>query len=409
MAHLEGDAGSEEAVRLGDNVGLEVGGDRQVEAGVDLYVERVAARERIGRRHVERHRAEHAELVQLREGAVLRIDREGLPGFERQGACEQARADLHRALRDDRGTLQAERVRRARRDVRQPYRHAPRAVGAQHLGRGGGLQLQADVGPASAHGRVGQELEVLRPEIVVAPVAEDAGDAVALPGERVEVVLCSGAERGGGPQAVDQRGETPRSGRVFDRAVAVGRGDAQRVVHFGLEPPLAVTELVRDFGAEVAVVGERLFGDLGAQVGADLRDEHGLLGQPLVEPVFEAPLPGCVEVVVGPQPDGQRGAHEGAVERVVRSDREGLPGCRGCGIGERDPRVGLDADLPDPGVEHLALAEPPGRGAGRAEEECAEHERAAYVSACRIHGGCVFSRCGRPTGRGRAGGPSSYG
>ena len=121
--------------------------------------------------------------------------------------------------------------------------------------------------------------------------------------EGVEVVLRARAEQRGGVQTVDQGFQPAFDRRVGDLRVAERRRDPERIVHLGLAAVLAVEQGVRGPGAEIAVVFENLLGDPGAQFGLHLGDQHGLFGQPLVEPVFESLFFRRVEIVPRPEAD----------------------------------------------------------------------------------------------------------
>lgn len=213
---------------------------------------------------------------------------------------------------------QAQRIRRAGFDVGQADRDVAHAVGHEGRLRNVRPEVQAQGDLPSAGGRVGQVLHVFGTEIVVAPVAEQLGDAFAFERERVEVVLRPDAQQGGGLQAVDQLFQTPDGLRIGDGRIVPCGCDAERVPDFRLAAALAVEQGVGGAGAEVPVIFEDLLGDLRAQLRLYLGDQHRLFGQPLVEPVFESFLLRRIEVVVGPQPRRAAGCGGRAVKRIVR-------------------------------------------------------------------------------------------
>ena len=182
-----------------------------------------------------------------------------------------------------------------------------------------------------------------------------------------------------------------------------------------LPPPLAVEQRIRGPGAEIAVVFERLLRDLRPQRRLHLRNQHRLLGQPLVEPVFETLLPRRVKVIVGPQSDRQRRPHIRAVKRIVRSYRKRLPGRRSGRRRDRNARVGFDADFSDARVEYLVRRQPPRRGAGGRKREGQRHggraEYRAVIHALRSHlvSPPSFSPSGSPGGTDRSAGAASCG
>ena len=288
-----------------------------------------------------------------------------------------------------------QRIRRTGFDVGQADRDVAHAVGHEGYLRNVRQEVQAQGDLPAAGGRVGQVLHVFGTEIVVAPVAEQLGDAFAFERERVEVVLRPDAQQGGGMQAVDQVFQAPVDLRVGDRRIVPCGCDAERVPDLRLAAVLAVEQGVGGAGAEVSVVFEDLLGDLRAQLRLHLGDQHRLLGQPLVEPVFESFLPGRVEVVVGPQPDGQRGAEIGAVKRIVRCHRQRLLHRRLGRRGEHDPRIRLDADLFHARIQHLVAPQPPGGGAGGRQQHGAERQN-DISDALRTHffGFLVLGRIG---------------
>ena len=158
--------------------------------------------------------------------------------------------------------------------------------------------------------------------------------------------------------------------------------------------------LYTEAGTEIAVVPEGLFGDLGADRGLDLREEDGLFGQPLVEPVFESLFAGGVAVVPGPQSGREGGAQIGAVERVVGSHGEGFAGgAFGLG-GEYDARIGEDAEVFHPGVEDLALRDAAGCGAGSEQQQPHGGEHTPESIEPRLHVVPVFGVWVSTTGRG---------
>ena len=374
VADPEGDARADEAVRLGGYVGFQGRFQRVVELGVDRHVERIGAAQRIERRDAQVDRAEDAQFVEFGLRLVLGVYGEELSGFEREGPGEDFGTDFQRFLGDNRCIFQAQRVCRSGLDVGQPDRDTAHPVGFERHGREVGFEVQAQGDPPPSAGRVGQVFHVFGAEIVVAPVAEQLGDAPAFEREAVEVVLRPRAQQGGGVKAVDQVAHAAVDFGVGDGRIVPRGGDVECIVHFGFAALLAVEQRICGPGAEIAVVFEDLLGDLGPQLRLDLGDQHRLLGQPFVEPVLEPFLPGCIEVVVGPQPDRQRGADVGAVKRVVGGDGEGFfHGGFGC-CGEHDARVGLDADFLHAGIQHFVRSQPPGRGAGRREQHGANEQ-----------------------------------
>ena len=395
VADPEGDARADEAVRLRGDVGLQGRLQRVVEPGVDLHVERVGAAQRVERRDAQVDGAEDPQFVEVGLRPVLGVDGEELPGPERQGAGQDPGADFQRPPGDDGRVRQAQRIRRAGFDVGQADRDVAHAVGHEGRLRNVRPEVQAQGDLPSAGGRVGQVLHVFGTEIVVAPVAEQLGDAFAFERERVEVVLRPDAQQGGGLQAVDQLFQTPDGLRIGDGRIVPCGCDAERVPDFRLAAALAVEQGVGGAGAEVPVIFEDLLGDLRAQLRLYLGDQHRLFGQPLVEPVFESFLLRRIEVVVGPQPDGQRGAEVGAVKRIVRCDRQRFLHRRLGRRSEHDARIRLDEDLFHARIQHLVAPQPPGGGAGGRQQHGAEGQN-DVSDALRTHffGFLVLGRIG---------------
>lgn len=393
VGHLQRDARPEKAVRLGGHVGFERDRDRIVELRVDAHVYLPAAAQRIERRHAHAHRAEDAELAQFVERAVLRIDREELAAPERQRPGQHPRAEFQRPLGHNLGIAQPQRVGRSGLDVAQGDGNPAHAVGFERRGGHVGLEHEPQIDTPRRKGRVGEVFEVLGTEVVVAAVAQLRGDAAALLRERIEVVLRPGTQQRRCLQAVEERAERPLGLRIGDPRIGIGRRDVQRVVHAGLAAVLAVAEAACGLRAEMAVVLERLHRHAGPQLGLHGRQQHGLLGQPLVEPVAESLFARRIAIVVGPQSDRKRGAQVGTVEGVVRRHVEGLAG-RGLGRrGEHDARIRLDADPVHARIEDLALAQAARRGAGAEQQRRSQHKAANGMSQ-RIHCLSVVFRAG---------------
>ena len=408
VADLEGDARADEAVRLGGHVGLECRFERVVELRVERDVERVGAPQGVERRDAQVDRAENPQFVEAGLRAALGIDGEELAGFEGERPGEDSGPYLHRTLGDDRGVAQPEGVGRTGADVGQADGDVAHAVGFEgHLG-GVRFEVQPHGDPLRRDRRVGEVFQILRTEIVVAPVAQEPRDALPFEREGVEVVLRARAEQRGGVQTVDQGFQPAFDRRVGDLRVAERRRDPERIVHLGLAAVLAVEQGVRGPGAEIAVVFENLLGDPGAQFGLHLGDQHGLFGQPLVEPVFESFFFRRVEIVPRPEADRQRRAQIGAVKRVVRGHGEGLLHGRFGGRGEHDARVGLDADFLHARVQNLARPQTPGGGAG-CEQRGGRKQEDAISEALRTHCVVVFRRCASSAGTGRPGAAVSCG
>ena len=347
VADLEGDARTDEAVRLGGYVGLQRRFQRIVELGVDDHVQRVGAPQRVERRDAQIDRAENAQFVEGGLRAVLSVHSEELAGFERERPREYLRAYFHRPLGDDPHVPQAERIGRTGLDVGEADRDVPHAVGFEGHLRDVRFEVQPQVDPSPFDGRVGEVFHVFGPEIIIAPVAQQLRYALAFERQRVHVVLRPDPQQGGRPHAVDQGLQAAPGLRVGDVRVVPRRRDAERIIDLGLSAVLAVEQGVFGLGAEITVVFEHLLGDFGPQSGLYLGDQHGLFGQPFVEPVFESLLLRRVEVVVGPKADRQRRAEIGAVKRVVRGHGERLLHGRFGRCGEHDARIGFDPDLPN--------------------------------------------------------------
>ena len=415
VADFEGDAGAEEAVRLGGDVRFKGRFERIVEAGVDSDIERVGAPQRIDRRDIQRDRPENAQLVQIGQRAVLSPDGEQLSAFERQRPGEQPGPDPHRPLRDDLRSPQTKRIGSAGFRVGQPDRHLAHTVGFERHGRRIGFEVQAQRDPARRKGRVSLVFEVLGPEIVIPPFAERLRHPPAFERQRIQIVLRPFAQQRSGAKAIEERLQRTARRRIGDPLVMPRRRHAETVAHPGLPPPLAVKQRIRGPGAEIAVVFERLLRDLRPQRRLHLRNQHRLLGQPLVEPVFETLLPRRVEVIVGPQSDRQRRPHIRAVKRIVRSYRKRLPGRRSGRRRDRNARVGFDADFSDARVEYLVRRQPPRRGAGGRKREGQRHggraEYRAVIHALRSHlvSPPSFSPSGSPGGTDRSAGAASCG
>ena len=252
--------------------------------------------------------------------------------------------------------------------------NAPDTVLAKGLGRSSGPKPEPQGHLPGCEGRIGQILQIIGPEVVIAPVPQHVGNPPLFEGQRIEVVLRPFTQKRSGVQAVEKRGQRPVDRRIRYAGVVPRRRHAQRIVHTRLAAPFPVQQRIRRPGAEVAVILKRLHGHLRPQRGLHLRDQHGLLGQPAVEPVFESALLRGVQIVVGPKTDRQRRPEPGRIERIVRRHRKRRAGRR---LGLRlkhNPRVGLDTDPVHARIEHLTRRKTPRCRAPR-KQQCREQHR----------------------------------
>ena len=231
---------------------------------------------------------------------------------------------------------------------------------------------------------VGKVLDVFGPEEVVAAVAHVVGDIDAHGAQRVQAVAAARLQITVDPgQRVHHLNQGFLAADILHVADGVRLVNVDVVGYLGLLGIAARMKRVGCRRGEIAVVAQDGIDHVHTRLGIHSPDEHRLGGKVLVQPSLEARRV-LVDVVVNHQPEGERRAVIGRVERIVGTDVDGREDVVLHTLVELDT-VLVVLEAFHSRVEHIALAQFLGRRARRRSQCEHRSQHKAHHQVCPIH------------------------
>ena len=195
-----------------------------------------------------------------------------------------------------------------------------RAIALQGHFRCVGIQHDLQQYPTGIGYAVGEILDIVGTEEIVASVAQAVGDACARYVERVGRIACPrGKIRIAESERVDHAVERRRVGQQGDHFHRIGRTWSDSISDLGFPGVATLDKLIARRASEIAIIVQDLVDHLHAHFGTHVRHKHGLGHKFLIKPVLQTRL-GVAPVVVDPQSEGKRIVPPEQLPVVVRGN-----------------------------------------------------------------------------------------
>ena len=327
------DAGAYLLVALERGVHLEGALVEFVERGGDHNVERVASRERVARDIIYRNLREHAERTEFFERGVFVGKTIKFAAPMADATPPEPRAQGHFVAAVDIVVTAAayvlvERLAVVAAHADGGFANVPRVAHLFGQGRGAHAQLH----PAGLHEGVGKVGGVRTGEEVVAVFAKEFFKARLFVGKVHHAERIARAQQGSAAAGTQQAVHAMGKAYVFHRAEARERAGVYFIGDAGFLGVLGRgDDLVAHLSAKETVIVERVGRHLGAYLGTDGADEHGLCAEGAVHPFAKLAFL-FSKTVVHPKADLQgraqrRRTEQGIVGRIGEHGIHFLFGC----------------------------------------------------------------------------------